>query len=123
MNRCSDGDVFFFLRVDYYFIDRKAYCSYDNDGTITLATEGIFFCVNQTYFSSSSNNVSVKLHIKASKVKMSKYFRPDAFHATETQQDVSSYNTRYTPMNGIYINFLSLLYYGECVLSSDKILP
>lgn len=51
---------------------------------------------------------------------MSKYFRPGVFHPTETQQDVSSYNTRYTAMNGIYIKFLSVLYYGECFLSSDK---
>jgi len=86
-----------------------------------LQQTGIFFCFYQVQFSSSSNNASVELHIKASKVTRSKYFRPDDFHVTETQQDVSSCSTRNTDMNGFYIKFLSLLYYIECVLSSDKI--
>jgi hypothetical protein len=71
--------------------------------------------VYQTYFSSSSTNVSVEPHIKASKLTRSKYFRPDALHTTETQKFVSSCNTRYTVMKGIYIKFLSLRFYRKCV--------
>ena len=100
---------FLLLKSYYYFINRKAYGRYDNDCAVTLETEGIFFCIYQAYFSSSSN-VSVELHIKTTKVEMSKYFRPDAFHTTETQQDVSSDNNRHTAMKRIYIKFLSLLF-------------